>query len=98
MIPALGMVILSHNPITGNGQVPGWSCILSVDTGPAGSGRGQWAVGRGGCTEGERRFIQYRKRTIHITVGSGRPPPESRLPSQNWLNLVAICFTIRMFS
>ena len=32
MIPALGMVILLQNLSTGNGQVPGWSCILSVDT------------------------------------------------------------------
>ena len=30
--PAFGMVILPQNPSTGNGQVPGWSCILSVDT------------------------------------------------------------------
>ena len=30
MIPAFGMVILPHNPNTGNGQVPGWSCILSM--------------------------------------------------------------------
>ena len=32
MIPALGMVILPQNPITENGHVPGWSCILSVDS------------------------------------------------------------------
>ena len=32
MIPAFGMVILPQNRSTGNGQVPGWSCILSEDT------------------------------------------------------------------
>ena len=32
MVPAFGMVILPQNPITGNGQVPGWSCFLSVGT------------------------------------------------------------------
>ena len=31
MIPALGMVILPQNLSTGNGQIPGRSCILSVD-------------------------------------------------------------------
>ena len=30
MIPALGMVILPQNPSTGDGQIPGCSCILSV--------------------------------------------------------------------
>ena len=30
MVPAFGMVILPQNPSTGNGQVPGCSCILSV--------------------------------------------------------------------
>ena len=30
MIPAFGMVILPQNPSTGNGKVPGCSCILSV--------------------------------------------------------------------
>ena len=30
MIPAFGMVILPQNPSTGDGHVPGWSCILSV--------------------------------------------------------------------
>ena len=30
MIPAFGMVMLPQNPSTGNGHVPGWSCILSV--------------------------------------------------------------------
>ena len=31
MVPAFGMVILSQNLSTGNGQTPGYSCILSVD-------------------------------------------------------------------
>ena len=31
MIPAFGMVILPQNPSTGDGQIPGCSCILSVD-------------------------------------------------------------------
>ena len=31
MVQAFGMVILSQNLSTGNGQIPGWSCILSVD-------------------------------------------------------------------
>ena len=30
MVPAFGMVILPQNLSTGNRQVPGWSCILSV--------------------------------------------------------------------
>ena len=30
MVPAFGMVILPQNLSTGNGHVPGWSCILSV--------------------------------------------------------------------
>ena len=30
MLPAYGMVVLPKNPSTGNGQIPGWSCILSV--------------------------------------------------------------------
>ena len=33
MIPAFGMVILPQNSSTGNEQVPGWSCILSVVSG-----------------------------------------------------------------
>ena len=32
MIPAFGMIILPQNLSTGNGQVPGCSCILSVAT------------------------------------------------------------------
>ena len=32
MVPAFGMVILTQNPSTGNGQIPGCSCILSVGT------------------------------------------------------------------
>ena len=32
MVPAFGMAILPQNISTGNGQVPGWSCILSVAT------------------------------------------------------------------
>ena len=32
MIPAFGMVILTQNLSTGDGQIPGWSCILSVVT------------------------------------------------------------------
>ena len=32
MVPAFGMVILPQNLSTINGQVPGWSCILSVGT------------------------------------------------------------------
>ena len=31
MIPAFGMVILTQNPSTGNGQVLGWSWNLSVE-------------------------------------------------------------------
>ena len=34
MIPAFGMVILPQNFSTGNGQIPGCSCILSVGTYP----------------------------------------------------------------
>ena len=30
MVSAFGMVILPQNLSTGNGQVPGWSCTLSV--------------------------------------------------------------------
>ena len=32
MIPAFGMVILPQNPSTGNRQISGWHCILSVVT------------------------------------------------------------------
>ena len=34
MVPASGMVILPQNLSTGDGQVPGWSCILSMARGP----------------------------------------------------------------
>ena len=32
MVPAFGIVVLPQNPSTGNGQIPGWSCILGVVT------------------------------------------------------------------
>ena len=32
MVPAFDMVILPQNLSTGNGQIPGWNCILSVVT------------------------------------------------------------------
>ena len=34
MILAFGMVILPQNPSTESGHIPGWNCILSVDTIP----------------------------------------------------------------